>query len=241
MTSYFLESIDPKLVRVTTLLNHKDLAQKYIVPLLGKIRLNLLKPEHVQRMIDTMVRQGVGVCTIRRTREALSAILREAVKLEYVQRNVARLTVLPKNERKEKSVWNSTQVAHFLENTKDHHSYPLFLTMFHYGLRRSEVFGLRWIDVDFNGDEIHIRRQRQHFNGEYHILPPKSKAGIRNLPLMPILKEKLFHLKKEYDDEKYTDGLVFRNKLGNPVTSKTVSDTFHYLSRAERPLSGRKV
>ena len=231
MTKYFLETIDPKLVRITTLLNHQDLAHKYIISMLGTIQLSLLKPEHVQRMIDTMVRQGVGLCTVRRTREALSAILREAVKLEYVPRNVARLATLPKREHKEKSVWNSEQVARFLEAIGEHPSYPLFLTMFHYGLRRSEVFGLRWIDIDFSGDEIHIRQQRQRFNGEYHILPPKSKAGIRDLPLIPVLTEKLLVLKKEYDTGNYTDGLVFRNKLGNPVEPRSVSETFHYLSR----------
>jgi integrase len=50
-----------------------------------------------------------------------------------------------------------------------------------YGLRRGEVLGLRWSDID--GDTIHIRQQVQRIKGQLHYGPVKTRAGSRDLPL----------------------------------------------------------
>lgn len=229
MCKYFIEELDPHLVRITTLRHHADHINRLIVPHLGKIPLSNLKPEHVRVWMNTLERKGVGKVVIRRCRETLSAILREAIKLEYIHRNVARLVDPPKVIPKEKHVWTEDQVSYFLGQIKDHKYYPLFLLMFHYGVRRSEALGLRWQDIDFDKDEIYIRHQRLHFNNERHLMPLKTKASIRDLPLVPHVREVLGRLYTEMRPKK--DDYVFMNKLGNPVDPTSLSVTFRYLQR----------
>jgi integrase len=231
MCDYFIREIDPHLVRITTYRHHADHIKRLIVPHLGKMPLSNLKPEHVREWMNTLVKLGVGKVVIKRSRETLSAVLREAVKLEYIQRNVARLAQPPKVTPKEKHVWTSEQAACFLEKICDHEYYPIFLTLFHYGLRKSESMGLRWRDVDFDNNEIHIRFQRLHFNNERHLLPLKTKASLRDLPMSAEIRAVLLDEKAKYDVAGNTDEFVFRNKADRPVDPSSLGAVFRYLQR----------
>jgi integrase len=148
-------------------------------------------------------------------RNTLSAALREALKLEYVTRNVAKLVDPPKYKPPEKSVWTKKQVSQFLKHSKNHRYYPLFLLLFCYGLRRGEAMGLRWEDVDFENKVIRIRQTLSLVNYRPHVGPPKTKASIRDLPMLPAVKTALLcHYEKS---KHYADGLVFHAGTGNPV------------------------
>jgi integrase len=64
---------------------------------------------------------------------------------------------------------------------------PAFTLLLLYGLRRGEVLGLRWRDVDEEDCEIRIRQQVQRINGELRFYPVKTASGRRDLPLLPIV------------------------------------------------------
>jgi len=159
-------------------------------------------------------------------------VLREAVKLEYIHRNVARLAQPPKTTLKEKKTWTSEQSAYFLDSIRDHEYYPIFLVLFHYGLRKSESLGLRWQDVDFESNELHIRFQRLHFNNERHLLPLKTKVSIRDLPMSQQVREVLLEQKASYDIAGHKDDFVFRNKIDNPVDPTSLGVVFRFLQRS---------
>jgi integrase len=231
MCDYFIKEIDPHLVRITTLRTHADHIRRLIVPHIGKIPLSNLKPEHIRLWLKELERLGTGKTVIKHAHDTLSAVLREAVKLEYLQRNVARLAKPTQPIPKEGKVWTSEQAAYFIENIQHHEYFPIYLTLFHYGLRKSEALGLRWQDVDFDKNEIHIRYQRLHFNNERHLLPLKTKASIRDLPMSQRLREVLLAEKAKYDEAGNTDGFVFRNKIDRPIDPTTLYATFRYLQR----------
>src|SRR5262249_46208494 len=60
-----------------------------------------------------------------------------------------------------------------------------------YGLRRGEVLGLSWDDVDFAQGVIHVRRQVVRAGGRLHLGPVKTTAGVRELPLLEIVRQAL--------------------------------------------------
>jgi integrase len=58
-------------------------------------------------------------------------------------------------------------------------------------MRRGEVLGLRWADIDLDNGTLHIRQQIQRIQGQLHIGPVKTRAGSRDLPLIGLAKDAL--------------------------------------------------
>jgi len=134
----------------------------------------------------------------------------------------------PRYTASERKYWTKEQVLRFLEVAKTHQHYTLFLLLLSYGLRRGELLGLRWQDVDFENDVIRIRQALNLLNYEATIGPLKTNASKRDLPMLPSIKETLLvHYKAS---EKYDDDLVFHASTGNPVYPNTVAKMFKKLA-----------
>jgi integrase len=110
---------------------------------------------------------------------------------ELVSRNVARLVELEKEQRGDITPWTAQETAHFLRHVESHPLYPAFLMLAVYGIRRGEVLGLRWQDIDWQQGAIHIRQQLQQVGNHLEIGPVKTNAGKRDLPLLPVVRAAL--------------------------------------------------
>ncbi|WUI54448.1 site-specific integrase [Micromonospora zamorensis] len=86
-------------------------------------------------------------------------------------------------ERPTVAVWTAAQLADFLDYVRDDTLYPLWWMLAALGLRRGEVAGLRWADVDLHERQLSVVRQRTTAGYEVHEGPPKSKASRRELAL----------------------------------------------------------
>ena len=227
--NYWIIQIAPKQIRATTMQLYTSTVRNYLLPQLGKIPLTQLKPEHVRMMLNRMESSGCGARTLQHARNTLSAALREALKLEYVSRNVARLIDLPKYSPPEKNVWAKEQVAQFIEKNCKHKYYPLFLLLLCCGLRRGEALGLRWQDIDFNNSTVKIRKTLYWADGKYQLGEPKTKASIRDIPMPPAISEAL--LRHQRREPIYDDNLVFHSEKGNPVCARSLLWTFRDLAQ----------
>ena len=112
----------------------------------------------------------------------------------------------------------------------DHPYYGLFLIMFYYGLRRGEAFGLRWKDIDFTENTIHIRQQVYLVGHEPKIGSLKTRASVRDLPPLPSIKQEL---QAEYERRLYPygDELLYLTKKGNPIDGRSFIKTFKDAAR----------
>lgn len=158
---------------------------------------------------------------------------------ELVMRNVARLAELPGWERQPVTPWDSAEARAFLEVAKGDPLYPAFMLLLLYGLRRGEVLGLRWHDLDQEDGEIRIRQQIQRLNGKLRIGPVKTTASRRELPLLPLASEALAirseaqaadrtELRRAWQD----NGLIFTTKTGRPVEPRNLVRSFHRICSA---------
>ncbi len=108
-----------------------------------------------------------------------------------------------------------------------------------YGLRRGEVLGLSWDDVDLAEDVLRVGWQIQRLNGQLRRVPVKTAAGRRELPLIPIARDALIDLAGQQADarrragDSWTDSeLVFTTRTGQPVEPRNVARTFERLVQA---------
>ena len=86
----------------------------------------------------------------------------------------------------EMQTWDEYDITHFLEAAKDSPYYALFYTALYTGMRRSELLGLKWSDVDFILSQIYINRSLHHLkDGSYVFTQPKSARSRRTIALPP--------------------------------------------------------
>jgi integrase len=142
-----------------------------------------------QRPSQPLARHAVR--NVQILRQILSAALTRAVREELTVRNVARMVELPTWEPAEVIPWSSAEALAFLEAARPDPLYPAFVLLMLYGMRRGEVLGLRWQDVDSQANELRIRQQLQRIQGELHRGPVKTRAGRRDLPLLGLTKDAL--------------------------------------------------
>jgi integrase len=231
---YWLEHVVRSSRRPSTYENYAWVATRFLKPGLGTHRLEKLSVATVQKWLDKQFGEGMSAHRIRLLRAVLSAALTRAQREELVQRNVARLVELPKYQAKERNPWSAEEAKRFLAAAIDHELYPAFLMLMLYGLRRGEVLGLRWSDVDFDHGLLHIRNQLQRRGGGFLQGSVKTRAGERDLPLLVPVREVLRSQQEmcaAISPGSPPDGLVFITTLGQPRDPDSFRVSFQRLAK----------
>ena len=179
---YWLEHVMKPTRRPATYALYEMTVRLHLTPALGKYPLKRLSVPIVQTFLNGQLRDGQSVRYVHVMRQVLSAALSRAVREELIARNVARLVELPPWEPAEVEPWSSAEALAFLTAAADDPLYPAFVLLLLYGMRRGEVLGLRWQDIDLGRSILHIRQQIQRVQGELRIGPVKTRAGSRDLP-----------------------------------------------------------
>jgi integrase len=209
---------------------------------LGNTRLNRLSVAQLQTYLNAELATGRSVRTVHLIRMVLSAALTRAMREELVQRNVARLVELPAWQRKDIHPWTAEQAAEFLSAARSDPFYLAFLLLMLYGLRRGEVLGLRWSDIDTTQQRLHVRQQIQRIAGKVRIGAVKTAAGKRDLPLLPAVSNGLQHYASQLRAEVSAGqrqpaaaDLIFTTRTGQPVEPGNLLRSFDRI-RAEQGL-----
>ena len=213
--------------RPTTYTSYEMIIRLYLKPVLGHYPLSRLTVAIVQQAFTERLAEGRSVRTVQKMRTVLSAALTRAQREELVVRNVAHHVELPTWHRKTITPWTLEQARTFLTAARSHRWQPAFLLLVVYGMRRSEVLGLRWQDIDFDRRVIHVRNQILRHDGDWHLGPVKTNAGERDLPLVPLISGALRSL---YEPGARPDKLVFQTQFGTPVDGGNLLRAFARIS-----------
>ncbi|MCL6597631.1 MAG: site-specific integrase [Alicyclobacillus macrosporangiidus] len=222
-------------VKARTAQTNEQLLRLYIRPLLGEIRLTKLTSLDVQEAYSKLTQQGLSPSTVRRAHAALNGALNQAVKWRLIPVNPAGqgLVKLPKQNRKEQRALTAQEARRFLDVCP----YDQYGTLFHFmlftGVRPGEAFGLKWDDVDFEKGKVYIQRTLVRRGKGYSLSSPKTKKGIRNIPLSDELLKELAQLKARQEEEKlafgpdyHDEGFVFASSNGQPLHDRNIDQAF---------------
>jgi integrase len=174
-----------------------------------------------------------SVRNVQLMRHILSAALTRATRDELISRNVARLAELPGWEPGEVRPWSADEGLSFLRVAKHDPLYPAFVLLLFYGMRRGEVLGLRWQDVDLDAGKLRIRQQIGRVSGELRTGPVKTRAGNRDFPIPSQARSALLTRQQQQaiDREAFgrawqDTGLVFTTRSGLPVEPRNLVRSF---------------
>jgi integrase len=202
--------------RDRTLDLYRSQLHRHLLPRLGRHRLALITADDVVTVTRDLQTDGLSPWTVKRILGALSCVFTFALRRGYVATHpFHRLErdERPHPLRSDQRVLTRTELAR-LFNACPRRYRPLLLTGAYTGMRLSEVLGLSWDDVDFAAGVIHVRHQlaRGRRGVPPHRIAPKTRASLREIPLLPQLATVLRQHKR---GSRFTSGSDYVFATGN--------------------------
>jgi integrase len=179
--------------RPATIELYSRMVKLYISPSLGSMKLQEITPAKIQAFYSDMEKNNKGRRTIELVHTILHGFLDHANKQGLVAQNWSEMVEVPRPGKREMSVWDETQVSKFLITVPED---PFYRLAFATGMRRGELAGVQWKDLDWNTGMLHITRQVfEPEGGGWNFQSPKTERGRRGVRLGPGLLEAL---RKQY-------------------------------------------
>ena len=215
-------------LRESTAVSYRGHVANYLVPLLGDIPLAEMGAGEVEALHEMLAAADISTALARRVHATLSSALADAERDGLIVQNPCGKVRLPRGERYEPAVWSSPQAARFLEVTAGDDLAGLWRLSLLLGLRRGELLGLRWRDVDLHAGTLTVRTTRTLVGDQVVEGPPKSPRSRRVLPLDPRTVEMLSRRGRQQalSGGPGPGGHVFTDPDGQPLHPAWVSRRF---------------
>ncbi|WP_148573441.1 tyrosine-type recombinase/integrase [Nocardioides caldifontis] len=220
----WLDQVVVHRVRPNTLAAYRYNAERYLIPDLGGAKLAKLTARDVRLYLDRLRGGGVGTRTIQYVHQTLRAALEDGVREELLEKNVAKLVRAPRVQQAERVPLTVEDVRALLKSTREHRLHAMFVVLAVLGLRRSELLGLHWDDVDFTSEVLQIRRGLHRLSSGLETMPTKTLRSRRTVPLPSLVTEALIDHRARQDAERrelgdtWPDlGFVFTTPVGTPI------------------------
>ena len=229
-------------LRPTTAFRYEQMIDRYVLPHIGRVPLRSLTITHLQDLYAQLRRNGrhdggpLSPKTVLNVHQILRTALGDAERAGLVPRNVARLMNPPcHGVAPEQRCWNEHQLQQFLHVAMTHRLGPAIWLAAMTGMRRGEVLGLRWSDIDLDAATLSIRRSVSCTGYRVHTTPTKTRTSRRAIDLdqrtVAVLRDWQHQQLAELGPA-VTDAAVFTRQDGRPVHPLTLSQTVDRLQRA---------
>jgi len=182
-----------------TLERYCQLVDQQIIPHLGRVLLQKLRPAQVCDWHGLLLKRGgkdgrpLSARTVGHAHRVLRRGLERALRLEIVSRNVAAAFHPPKAEAAEVAILSPDEMSDVLANLEEHSLYPIVALALGTGMRRGEICALAWGALDLDNATVRVERSMEETAAGLRIKPPKSRAGRRTVSLPINVVEILRH------------------------------------------------
>lgn len=242
-------------------INYKFTMDRYIIPYIGNFLLNEYSARDHQRFINLLLtdkrlgknNNGLALGSVKKIHNTVSSAFNTAVSLNILKSNQTKGVVFPRKKKEDiLHYFTYEQTEIFLEearNQRDPSWYPIFVSIFDQGLRKGEVLGLVWDDIDFKNNIIKIRRTRvfaaeRYEKWTYVVDEPKTPSSVRDLPMTKRMKNALLayhnHVIKLFGRLPYTGEHQFifikseyNNEIGTPYAGESINPAMNRIIKSQ--------
>ena len=243
----WLENHKKPYVAITTYEGYKFAITKHLIPALGKVRLQDLRPDHLESYFNQKRKNGrldnkkggLSENCLKKHYVIINSGLKKALKLKLIKYNPAQAIDSPQPEKYNAPVMKEKEFLKLIDLIKeDYFMYVFIKTALKTGMRRSELLGLEWNEVDFKKGFIKVRKTLLKVNGgSIHLNQTKNESSRREIKMSNDLIKTLRGFKKwqnelklslspEYNNRK---NFVFSRPDGNNFNPRTISRKFEDL------------
>ena len=226
---FWYQNFSKPKIRPTTQECYENRIYNHIIPEIGKIPLCKLTQNDLQqfyarlkkggrRRLTEFYGEGLSDRMVRSCHTSCRTALEKAVTEGLITANPAIGCRLPPKKAKEMQVLTQDEIQRFLIQAHEEGYYEFFLLELTTGMRRGEILGLQWKDLNFSTGELHIRRQVVKKGAQTLISKPKTKSSIRTLILPPDMLDILAEHKKNATCEWVFPSPVKEGEPRNPAS-----------------------
>ena len=240
----WFENVAKIKVRPSSHQTYKGYIDNHIKPNIGNVPLEklttmdlqkfyrkLLTKGRVERIESKDQPKGLSAKTVRNINQVISSAMDLAVAQKIILANPTNACELPKVEHQEMQTIPAEQLQAFLEEARATGVYEMYYIELATGLRRGELLGLKWQDIDWKNGIIKVRRQVARVDGQIVEAPLKTKNSYRTVTISPQAIEVLKHQKAKTHDQ-----YVFPSPNGGPISPDSVNNMLkRVLARAGIP------
>jgi integrase len=208
-------------IKPSTLEQYQTCINRCIVPRAGGIKLDKLTPIQVQTLVNE-IQDTSGAARAAKCRTVLFSAYKQAIRWQLVTRNPVEATDPVKEPHRETPLWEAEEASRFLNVARTHRLYAFFYLTLATGLRRGELLGLRWVDIE--GSLLHVKQSYVKVGGKLILSTPKTRKGFRTVALSPDVFEVLLLHRQRQEAERELLGdawahpeLVFTSEVGTPL------------------------
>ncbi|MGH3354676.1 MAG: tyrosine-type recombinase/integrase [Nocardioidaceae bacterium] len=245
---YWLDEVVKPQQRPKTYQGYASVVHNHLLPGLGKKRLDRLTAKDVRQFIKGLsegchccragLDEGRGQCcsigqccgrrlsrrTVQQAHSVLRNALHSAMREELIFRNVASLVRVPAPAYRVDRGLTIEQAHKLMELAQPDRLHAFFVLAVMLGLRRGELLGLHWSDVDLDGGSLRVVHTLQRVDGALQLVPPKTMSSVRTVPLPGLCVDALTRHRDRQDKERVDagdawqdNGLVFVSRVGTPL------------------------
>jgi len=231
-------------VRPTTVHGYTTNLERYVLPRVGQVTLQRLTPAQLNTLYAALLAGGgkdgrpLSARTVQAIHMTVRKALRDAARWGLVARNVAELADPPSPTRADMRTWTAEELRRFLTHVEGERLAALWMLAASTGMRRGEVLGLRWVDVDLELARVAVRQTLVLAGRQVVTSEPKTSRGRRSIALDPRTVAALRSWRAAQLEERlawgaaWTDsGLVFTREDGTPMHPEWLSDAFDWRIR----------
>jgi integrase len=233
-------------VRESTYSRDKYLATNHVKPSIGRVKLKNVNALHIQGLYRERLDSGLSPSTVQKIHHVLHKGLRQAVRWNLIPRNPADDVKSPTPAPKEMHPLSASEARRLLDAVQGDRLEVLYVLAVHTGMRRGELLGLKWDDVDLENASVRVRRTLTRIDNGCRLAlgPPKNNKSRRTVRLTQRAVESLrSHLERQLAEiealgDLYKDqGLVFTTEAGTPINPSNLRQRSFapLLKRAELP------
>ena len=197
--------------------------RRHICPRIGNAKVTELHPIAVQDML-TALHDTLAPKSVHHAFTVLRRLLNQAVRYGLLRESPMKKVDAPKVPKREMATWTPEQAAQFLESVRGDRLYAVYYLALATGMRRGEILGLKWSDIDFGRMRINVQRAWVKKDGVHELREPKG-GWQRAVAMSSATAEVLVAHKAWQDIEGAPNplGMVFVSKKGNPVHTSSLN------------------
>ena len=232
-------------VRPSSHQTYRGYIDNHIKPNIGKIPLEKLTSLELQKLYKKLLEKGrvdrieskhqakgLSPKTVRNIHQIIASAMKLAKEQKIIASDPTESCTLPKLEHREMKTLSVEQLASFLREAKESGVFEMYYVEMATGLRRGELLGLKWEDIDLEQGDLRVKRQIARINGEVIEAPLKTKNAYRTLPLA----EDTIVVLKQQRKKVGSSPWVFPSPTGGPISPDSVLHMLHrVLKRAGLP------
>lgn len=221
----WMEEYKKNRIKRGTYISYEKYYQSIIKNRLGERLLTDIRGEHIQKLYNELTEEGYAVSSIKIVSAVLNGCFQQAMRNGLVERNPVKLADLPRQTKKrERKAMTKEQQALFMKYAEESYLYHFFSVMLQTGMRRGEMQGLKYSDINKEKSVICVRRTLKYIEREGYIEDtPKTRSSVRDIPLTENMIKHI-EAQRKYWGFKIVkmDQYLFCNECNEPISRERI-------------------